>query len=190
MHGAVSCTYAHAPRPTKGPVTFVLDEDRLTVDSGGGAKEVDLAGVELVRVTFETKSLSRNAYQTRLRLKDGRSVTFSSLNWKSFFDAVPLDREYRIFTRALFDAIGRANPKARFQAGKPMLVWIATAILALTALGAMIVFIWRALQTGASSAALMGTLIALIGIWQVEPMIRLNRPRHFDPHEPPADLMP
>jgi hypothetical protein len=183
-------TYSHSPGPSKAPISFALDGDRLTVDSGRKVQEVRLGAVEQVRLTYEPKSLGRNAFQTRLRLKDGKTVTFSSINWKSLVDVQRLDREYRIFSRALLDAIVHANPEAHFIAGRPRLIWGATLFLAVIALAAITVFIWRALQAGAGSAALMGVLFALVGIWQIEPMVRLNKPRRFTPSEPPADLMP
>lgn len=183
-------TYSHSPRPTKGPVTFELDGDRLTVDTGRKVQEVDLGAVEHVRLTYQARSFAQNAFQTRLRMRDGKSITFSSMNWKSLTAAERLDREYRIFTRALFDSIAHANPNARFVAGQPRLVWILTLVVAVVALASITLFTWRALQAGATMAALMGVLFALIGIWQVEPMVRLNRPRRFAADEPPADLMP
>jgi hypothetical protein len=186
----VSQSYTHNPRPTKGPVTFTIDHDRLVVDNGRQVREVPLGSVEQVRMTYETKSLGRGAYQTRIRTKDGTSLVFSSLSWKSLVDVQSLDREYRIFTRALFDAVGRANPAARFLAGRPRMVWIATAILAVAALAAMAIFIWRAIQAGAAGAAAMAAFFTLVGIWQIEPMIRLNKPGHFTPDEPPHHLLP
>jgi hypothetical protein len=174
----------------KGPVSFALDGDRLTVDTGRKLQEVRLGAVEQVRMTYQARSFAQNAFQTRLRLKDGKSVTFSSMNWKSLTAAERLDKEYRIFTRALFDAIAHANPKARFVAGQPRPVWILTVIFAVIALAAITLFTWRALQAGATAAALMGGAFALLGIWQIEPMIRLNRPRLFAPEEPPPDLIP
>ena len=30
----------------------------------------------------------------------------------------------------------------------------------------------------------------MVGIWQIEPMVRLNKPRRFDPNAPPPELMP
>ena len=46
------------------------------------------------------------------------------------------------------------------------------------------------LLSGAGAAASMGVLFALFGIWQLEPMVRLNRPRAFTPDDPPSELMP
>lgn len=183
-------TYSQSPGPYKAPISFELDGDRLTVDTGRKVQEVRLGAVDQVRLTYEPKSFGRNAYQTRLSLNDGKTVTFSSVNWKSLVDMERLDREYRIFTRALFNAIVHANPKARFLGGRPRFVWTATVVLAVTALAAITLFIWRALQTGATPAAIMGIVFAFLGIWQIEPMVRLNKPRRFSPDEPPADLIP
>jgi hypothetical protein len=171
-------------------VTFTIQGDRLVVDNGRQVRELPFASIEQVRLTFETKSLGRGAYQTRVRTRDGTSLAFTSLSWKSLIDVQSLDREYRIFTRALFDAVGRANPAARFVAGRPRIVWVVTAIMAVAALAAMAFFIWRALQAGASGAAAMAAFFTVAGIWQIEPMIRLNRPGRFTPDEPPHELLP
>ncbi len=54
----------------------------------------------------------------------------------------------------------------------------------------MAILIWRAFQTGAMNIAVLGALFALVGIWQIEPMVRLNKPRSFDPASPPPELLP
>lgn len=182
--------YVHSPRPVGGPITFSLKGDRLTVDSGRKVQEVHLGAVELVRMTYEPRSFARKAFQTRIRMSDGRTFAFSSLSWRSLIEAESLDRDYRAFTRTLFDAIRRANPEARFVGGRPKVLWLATAILAAGSLMAMALFIWRALQAGATGAAIMGALFLAVGIWQLEPMIRLNKPQEFSPDTPPRDLLP
>jgi hypothetical protein len=186
----MTTTYSHAPRPVGGPITFTIEGDRLVVDSGRKVQEVRLGAVEQVRMTYEPRSFAQKAFQTRIRLTDGKTFAFSSLNWKSLIEAERLDKDYRAFARTLFDAIARANPKARFFGGRPRWLWIATAILAAASLLAMAFFTWRALQAGATSAALMGVLFTVIGIWQLEPMVRLNKPRTFSPDGPPPELMP
>jgi hypothetical protein len=182
--------YTHAPRPVSGPITFTLDGDTLTVDNGRKVQEVNLRSVETVRMTYEPRSFARKAFQTRIRLGDGKSFAFSSLSWRSLIEAESLDRDYRAFTRALFQAIRKASPKARFVGGRPRVLWTATAILAAASLVAMAVFIWRALQAGATGAVLMGALFLGLGIWQLEPMVRLNKPQDFSPDEPPRELLP
>jgi hypothetical protein len=43
---------------------------------------------------------------------------------------------------------------------------------------------------GSTSVALLGALFALVGVWQIEPMVRLNKPRPFRPEAPPPELLP
>jgi hypothetical protein len=186
----MALTYTHAPRPTAGPVTFTLAGDRLTVDSGRMVQEVRLGTVDLVRLTYEPRGLARTAFRTRLRLKDGKSFAFSSLSWRSMIDAEERAVEYRAFTRALLDAVAQANPQARFLAGRPRAVWAAFAALAAVALFGVALFVWRAVAAGATGAALLGGLVLALGIWQLEPVVRLNRPRRFRPDAPPAGLLP
>src|SRR5687768_6933684 len=119
-------TYTHAPRPIAAPVSFRLSGDRLTVDSGRKLQEVRLGPVEEVRMTCETRGFTRKAFRTKLRLKDGRSVAFSSVNWRSFVESQRLDEEYRAFARAVTQAVADANPEARFVAGRPRWIWIVT----------------------------------------------------------------
>jgi hypothetical protein len=186
----MSHTYTHAPRPVSGPISFILDGDRLTVDSGRKVQEVRLGAVEQVRMTYEPRSFSRKAFRTRVRMKDGKSFTFSSLHWKSLIEAESLDAEYRTFTRALLAAIAAANPGARFVAGRPLWAWVAATLLGAVSLLAMALFVHRALSAGHTSAAGLGAFFFLAALWQVAPFIRLNRPRAFRPEAPPAALMP
>jgi hypothetical protein len=182
--------YTHSPRPTAGPITFTLEGSKLTVDSGRKVQEVNLAAVELVRMTYEPRSFAQKAFQTRVRLTDGKVFSFSSLSWRSLIEAERLDRDYRAFTRALFEAIRRASPTARFVGGRPRILWVITAILAAGSLLAMALFIWRAFEAGYTGAMLMGAFFLAVGIWQLEPMLRLNRPQDFSPEDPPRELLP
>jgi hypothetical protein len=183
-------TYTHAPRPTGGPVSFKLMGDRLTVDSGRKVQEVQLGTVDQVRMTYEPGRLAQKAFQTRLRMKDGKSFAFSSLNWKSFIEAEQLDAEYRSFAGAVLHAVAAANPDARFVAGRPRWIWTITAAVSAVSLFAMALFVWRAVTAGYASTALMGALFLALAVWQLEPMIRLNKPRSFQPDAPPRDLLP
>jgi hypothetical protein len=123
-------------------------------------------------------------------MKDGKTFKFSSLSWKSLVEAERLDRDYSAFTASLLKAIGQASPNARFYAGRPGWAWVAIMVLAAASLLAIAIFVWRAVQDGAHAAAFLGALIGLAGIWQLEPMVRLNKPRTFTPDTPPRELLP
>ena len=183
-------TYTHSPKPFGGPISFMLKGDKLTVDSGRKVHEVQLGAVDMVRMTFEPGRLAQRSFRTKVILKDGKSFTFNSLDWKSLVEAQEMTQEYRAFVHALCDAIIRANPGARFVAGKPLGLWLPTSALAMASLLAMAYLIWQALQMGATGVALLGGLLALVGVWQIEPMIRLNKPRPFRSEALPEELLP
>lgn len=183
-------TYTHSPKPFGGPIAFILKDGALTVDSGRKVHEVQLGAVSTVRMTFEPGRLAQKSFRTKVTMKDGKSFTFNSLNWKSLVEAQELTQEYRAFTHALCEAVARANPQARFVAGKPLGLWLPTSALAIASLLAMAYLIWQALRMGATGVALLGALFAVVGVWQIEPMIRLNKPRPFRAGELPAELLP
>jgi hypothetical protein len=183
-------TYTHSPRPFGGPISFILKDDKLTVDSGRKVHEVQLGAVSTVRMTYEPGRLAQKAFRTKVVMKDGKSFTFNSLNWKSLVEAQELTTEYRAFTQNLCDAIARANPGASFVAGKPLWLWLPSSGLAIASLLAMAYLIWQAFQMGATSVALLGALFVVVGVWQIEPMVRLNKPRPFPANALPNELMP
>jgi hypothetical protein len=186
MAAELPLSYRQNPRPIGFEVSYRLTGDRLSVDNGRKESEVALARVEQVRLTYE----SRGAYQTSLKLADGTTMKLSSISWRSMIDARRQDAEYSAFVQALLLAIARANPAARLLAGKPRLQWLAVAAIAAVSLVAVAFFIWRAVLSGATVAALLGAAVAAAGIWQLEPLVRLNRPRAFTIGELPQGLLP
>ena len=115
----MTTAYSHTPRPIGGAISFELREDRLTVDVGRKAVEIPLASVEEVRMTYEPRNLAQKAFRTRLRLKGGRSFSFTSVDWKSRIDSRSQDGTTAPSRATLLDAVARADPQARFVAGRP-----------------------------------------------------------------------
>lgn len=182
-------TYSQKARPTALAVTYTLNSDRLVIDSGRKVEAVPLADVASVRLTYDPRSFAQRTYQTTLTLKTGRRIRFSSVHWKSMIEA-GTQPGYGDFLRQLVGAIAGANPGVWLAAGKPRPVWLAIAGLTLLVLVAIVAFIGRALADGAPGAAGLGAMIGLTGVWQLEPMVRLNRPRAFAPDAVPRDLLP
>ncbi len=184
-----SLTYSQKPRAAAFPITYTLKGDRLVVDSGRKVETVPLDAVTSARLTYDPRSFGQGAYRTTLMLKSGRRIRFSSVHWRSMVAAETLPG-YGVFVRELIRAVGRANPGAALAAGKPRPTWAAIVGLTLVSLAAILVFIGRALATGSLGAAGLGAMIGVAGVWQLEPMVRLNRPRGFAPDAVPRDLLP
>ncbi|AZO78404.1 MULTISPECIES: hypothetical protein [unclassified Bosea (in: a-proteobacteria)] len=178
------------PRPIGFEIAYRLKGDTLEVDSTRKVDQVRLSAVEQVRFIYAPSNVSSKGFRTQLRLSDGRTITFGNLSWRSLTDIDRDDTRYHAFVTALSAAIVRANPKARFLAGNPYLLWLA---LALAGSGAMVMltfFSLRAFQQGATAAAGLGLVLAAASFWQVWPMIKLNRPRELAAGEVPDDLVP
>jgi hypothetical protein len=187
---APGTTYSHAPRPAGMPVAFAIKGRKLVIDRMGQTIDVNLSEIEEMRVAFEPRSFAQSQLRTRLKLANGPLITLSSVSFRSIVFAERQDAQYGAFIRNLARAIAKANPKARFTAGRSLPFWLAMVTSGFVLMAAIVVFIAYALNQGEMTAVAIGVFVAAIGVWQMEPLIRLNRPQPFSPDDPPAALVP
>jgi hypothetical protein len=182
--------YRQKPKPIGFEIAYRLDGDELVIDSTRKVDRVKLAAVEQVRFTFKPGNIAATGYLTQLRLKDGKTITIGDTSWRSLVEIERGGARYVSFIAALCAAIARLNPTARFLAGKPRPIWAVFAAVAALSVGMTGFFILRAIQSGADGAMWIGVIIAGIAIWQMYPMVTLNRPITLRAGEVPAHLMP
>ena len=103
--------------------------------------------------------ISSKGFKTQLRLSDGKSVTFGNLSWRSLTDMDRNDAGYHAFVSALAAAIARANPRARFVAGKPFAFWLALATVSALSMLMLVFFTGRAFLQGTNTIGLFGVLL-------------------------------
>jgi hypothetical protein len=183
-------SYSQMSRPVGFEITFTLEGDNLVVDSLRKIDKIALKAVEEVRLSFESKSFVPRVFRLTLRLSDGKSVSLSSLTWRSMIEPRAQPESYRIFARALIEAVAHANPRARFVTGKSALVWGLTAGVTGALMLMVALFTWRSLQFQAWGTLLFGIAVFALGLWQLEPFVRLNRPGRFTPDAVPENLLP
>jgi hypothetical protein len=183
-------SWRQRPKPVGFEIAYKLDGDTLEIDTTRKIDRVRLAAVEQVRFVYAPSNLSSKGFKTQLRLSDGKSITFGNLSWRSLTDMDRDDAGYRAFVCALSAAIARANPRARFVAGKPFAFWLALAAVSVLSLLMLVFFTGRALLQGSHSTALLGLLLTAASYWQVKPMVMLNRPQELASGEVPDDLVP
>lgn len=183
-------SWRQRPKPIGFEIAYRLDGDVLEIDSTRKVDRVRLGAVEQVRFVYAPSNVTSKAYKTQLRLSDGKSITFGNLSWRSLTDIDRDDARYHAFVSALSAAIAQANPRARFVAGKPYLLWLALAIVGGSSIVMLAFFTLRAFQQGANSAGFLGILLGAASFWQVWPMVRLNRPRELATGEVPDELVP
>jgi hypothetical protein len=187
---APSPIWRQRPRPIGFEIAYRLDGDELEIDTTRKVERVRLAAVEQVRFLYAPSNVSTKGFKTQIRLSDGKVLSLGNLSWRSLTDMERDDAGYHAFVAALSAAIVRANPHVRYLAGKPFPLWLAMAAVGGLSLAMLGYFSLRALQQGMTSAALLGGALLAISIWQVAPMIRLNKPRDLKAGEVPDDLVP
>jgi len=183
-------SWRQRPRPVGMEIGYRLDGDKLEVDRTRRVDSVDLRAVEQVRFLYAPSNVSSKGFRTQLRLSDGKTVTFGNLSWRSLTDLDRDDARYHRFVSALSAAIVRANPRARFVAGRPRVIWILTALVGGLSFAMLTAFTLRAFQQGMTNAALLGVLLIAVSFWQVWPLVSLNKPRELKTGEVPDELVP
>ncbi|MGL4441004.1 MAG: hypothetical protein ACRCUE_17220 [Bosea sp. (in: a-proteobacteria)] len=183
-------SYEQRPRPVGVGVVYRLEDSVLEMDSTRHVVRVQLGEVEQVRFTFKPGNIASTGYVTQLRLKNGKTITIGDTSWRSMVEVERGGKRYVDFITALSQAIAAANPTARFLAGKPPAVWVAFSVVAVIAVATMAVFSWRAYTEGVMGAVWIGLVIGGVAMWQMVPLIRLNRPISLKTGEVPAHLMP
>ncbi len=183
-------TWRQRPKPVGFEIAYTLDGDTLEIDTTRKVDRVRLSAVEQVRFVYAPSNISSKGFKTQLRLSDGKSITFGNLSWRSLTDMDRDDAGYHAFVSALAAAIARANPRARFVAGKPYGFWLALAVVSALSLLMLVFFTGRAVLQASHSTTLLGVLLTAASFWQVKPMVVLNRPRELANGEVPDELVP
>lgn len=183
-------TYTHAPKPYGRRITLRLDPHAIVVDDGIQVSRVALADVAMARLTFKPNNAFMRGFVCTLTTREGRTLAFSNLSWRSFVASENLAGPYVRFLGALLPAIAAHNPACRFVAGRPKAVWFVSTLVAaglIVGLGVLVAALVR--DRLLQSAAIAAILTLLMG-WLLVDMTTRNRPRPFEPAHPPADLMP
>jgi len=183
-------SWRQRPRPVGIEVGYKLVGDMLEIDRTRRVDNVRLSAIEQVRYLYAPGNVSSKGFRTQLKLSDGRTVTFGNLSWRSLTDIDRDDAGYYRFVAALAAAVARANPRARFVAGKPKPLWIALALVSALSLLMLAAFTLRAFLQGTTNAGLLGILLIAASFWQVWPLVALNKPRELTSGEVPDDLVP
>lgn len=188
--GREAWLYAQSPRPAGLPVAFRIRGRALEVERMARTDRFPLDRVEVVRLTFETRSFAPAQLTAKLIFEGGRTVKITSVDYTSLVNAKRKDAEYGRFMRELLARIGRFSPKARLLAGRSWPVWAITAVVAVGIVLGLAIVGWQSLAQGEPVVALLAVVVAALGIWQLEPMVRHNKPRTFAPDDPPPALVP
>jgi hypothetical protein len=183
-------TYRQRARPFGPEVTWRLEPEHLYADSGLRNKRVPYGRIAAIRLTYAPTNITSTAFKTVVRLDDGKTLTFGSLAWKSYFDVERQDAAYRAFVTDLVARTGAANPGVMLIAGKSMPIWLAAAVVGAATVATMAGAIAWALSNGSGALAGLATLFLVPFAWQAWGMAVRNRPGTFRPDAVPEALLP
>jgi hypothetical protein len=183
-------TYRQRPRPFGPEVTWRLEPEHLYADSGLRNKRVPYGRIAAIRLTYAPTNITSVAFKTAIRLDDGKTLTFGSLSWKTYFEVDRQDTAYRAFVTDLVARAGAANPGVALVAGKARPICLAAAavggVTAVTMAGA----IGWAVSNGSWALAGLATLFLVPFAWQAWGMAVRNRPGTFRSDAVPQALLP
>ncbi len=177
-------------RPLGPGTTYRLVDGTLEIASLRRTDRLKLADVDEVRFVYAPSNMSTKGFKTQLRLKNGLKAGFGNLSWRSLTEVTRDDAGYRAFVEALAAAVARANPSARFLAGKPRWHWLLLSVVSGLLLVMMAFFSLRGFMHGAAPAGWLGIAVMAASLWQVVPIVRLNHPRPLRTGEVPDALVP
>lgn len=183
-------TYRQRPRPFGPEVTWRLEPEHLFADSGLRNKRVPYARIAAIRLTYAPTNITSVAFKTAIRLDDGKTLTFGSLSWKTYFEVDRQDAAYRAFVTDLVARTGDANPGVALIAGKSKPIWFAAAVVGAGTAVTMAGAIGWALSNGSWAVAGLATLFLIPFAWQAWGMAVRNRPGTFRANAVPEALLP
>lgn len=185
-----SRTYTYRPSVLGAPWTFRLGSNGIEWDSGRRSGRVDYAAITRVRLSYRPAGIQSQRYMTEIWSSSQPKLTIVSTSWKSMVEAIRLDGPYRAFIAELHARIAAGGARAAFDAGLPFpMFWGGLVVFVGASLGLAAMMV-RAIQSGATLAAVMiGAFLALF-LWQSGNYFRRNRPGGYTPQAVPPQLMP
>lgn len=185
-----TASYSYRPSVLGAAWSFRLANDGLHWDNGRRSGRVAYSAITRVRMSYRPVSMQSRRFQTEIWSTDAPKLSVISTSWKSMVEQIAQDRDYRRFIELLHGRIAASGARVSLEAGvEPLLFWPGVAVFAGASFGLAFIAV-RAIQHGATVAALLiGAFLALF-LWQVGNYFRRNRPARYAPQALPADLMP
>jgi hypothetical protein len=182
--------YEHRPKPFSNALTLDLGPVSLVAERGNSKQEFLLSGMEQLRLSYRPANTARLGFACKLRARDGKTLVFSNLTWRSMVETGRQDEDYSAFTRELVARIGKASPRIEMIAGAPVWqYWLFVLGFAVLAPALLVAAGYFALNGSWPVGVLTLGLLGWLAFYAREYLTR-NRPRTFAPEAIPPEVMP
>jgi len=191
--------YAHRPKPYGQEARFTLFPDRLEVEHGRRKGRFPLAEIALMRCGYAPTNIASDGFETRLFSRDGKTVKFGNLSWRSMAEMDRHDADYLTFVATLAERLAPLGTS--FAAGvAPWRYWTMATLGGSTSLLLAAVVLYGLYRSYFPETTVPDRLPGLIGgmafvtlvylaFWMLR-WLKRNRPRPFAGGLPPADVLP
>jgi hypothetical protein len=168
---------------------FILEEDALRVESGGGGARIPLTAIREIRLHYQPNRYESDVYECTIGTAGGATHRLFSRYVAGVLDFRDQGPQYGVFVRELCLRCSRAGAPVRFAAGVTPARFTGNALAA----GAGMAFLFLALFLlpianyifiGVRLVVMVPLLIVSV-LWFVK-----NKPSRFAPDAVPAGLLP
>ncbi len=186
----VMIAYAHRPKPFSTELEMELTARELVATRGRSIQRFPLNGIERIRLTFAPRNTAHLAFACHVRARDGKSVRFDSLSWKSLIETERQNVDYVRFVRTLCARVEAASKDVTFEAGVSPFKHASMLVVGIGLIVALLATTVYAVSNGSWSTGMLAfALLAYLGWWLYD-YLRRNRPKSFRADAIPALVLP
>lgn len=166
-----------------------LHDGVLSCDAGGSHREIPVDNIEALHLTYAPTRFEFNCYTCFVKPKRRSFEKIYSVWDAGLAKAEDHSATYSALIRTLIAEVHDANPSARFRIGEPgPRYWVELAFLVVifVCLAAALSIVGLSWSWGTATIAIIALVSLPLGfLWA-----RRNRPRAFDPQQPPSEMLP
>jgi hypothetical protein len=192
-----SLHYSHRPKPYSNELELELTERAVIAERGRSKQTYPLDKMERIQLDFDPRNTAKLVFRCQIRVRDGNSVTFDSLSWKSLIQTERQDESYTAFVKALVTRAAKASPGMALVAGiSPLRYRLMQAVggILIAAMIAAALYFTLFPHPLAGSVNYLYAVLSMVfaffaGSWLRDFLMR-NHPRHFTADAIPVSVLP
>jgi hypothetical protein len=182
--------YSFRPSLMTAPHEFELAPDALVWSLSGRQGRIPYRDVRRVRLSFRPVNLQTYRFLTEIWSEGAPPLKFASTSWRTMMDHTRQDSAYAQFVTALHEKLAVAGSTARFEHGRPPLLYWPGLIVFVGLSLTLALIVVRSLQDGSPATFLIIAALFALLLWQVGNMFRRNRPGLYQPTAIPRQVLP
>lgn len=183
-------TYSYKPRLMGPSYEFALSKDALDWSIGPRSGRVSYPMIRHIRLGYKPTNLATARFMAEIWPLNAPKLLLYSVSARSLVDMTDQRGDYARFLRELHRRVAAAKAECVYEAGFPAWRWWPSVIVGVLTLFALAYIVVQGFLAG---QYLIAAIIAFVGVWflwQIWNIVVRNRPRRYEPGDPPKDVLP